>query len=737
MKLSKFISSIKTLSKHLLYLSPLCLILLLFRTEITDFCFKYIGSTFFSQVYSSLNNDILVIITAFISAILCFKNLRHRKMKFNISSFSMSVIITIIYFWYRSFFQEHYTPFYLKSDLYYMDSLWFVSFIYLLLFSFSKISNRKLETNIQTINEYLSSSKVDHAILLEGKWGTGKSYYWKNTLTKRLQDSGYKVIYVSVYGIKDVIDLQQKIEKQIHPFATHPFWNTLSKSFLKIFGLDWNNNDNIAIVNSLNLDCENIVFCFDDIERTSKGELRPILGYINTFIEQGQAHVFLICNEDKISKDEQEVYVAYKEKLVRHTIKFNVNFSETFDNIISNTGNIYLSSENARYLKMIYWEYKCLNLRILEYNKNIIQKMYPLLSEYEEKYSAPIQKYYLFLSAFYSMVYQEFGTKILLKVTDVTSGPQYELDLGVSNSERETPLTEEDIETNKVVNGIKDRIRSCLPQEKWGESKALLEYIKTSSWDPDLLRKEIDIIIKSYLIKNEENALLDILNNPFDTEDQQLQESVDKAIIKIKNGELKFSYYPEFYNRITFLQNNEFITTQYDKTELKKIFLEGIEKVNIQYMEEFDSLMSVLEHENPSKECLDIINILKSKNRAIGLKNKETKTHEILTHPENWGLLYGDSQKRTYIYNNINAREFFLIFVGAANSQKRMWVTHLHKLIENNNIVPEEYPFLREMLTLCEEKYKSTTNSITHRYYKYVVDEINKILPKDIDSTQS
>jgi predicted AAA+ superfamily ATPase len=37
----------------------------------------------------------------------------------------------------------------------------------------------------EVIFDYLSKEDTDYAILINGPWGSGKTYYWKNNLSKK------------------------------------------------------------------------------------------------------------------------------------------------------------------------------------------------------------------------------------------------------------------------------------------------------------------------------------------------------------------------------------------------------------------------------------------------------------------------------------------------------------------------------------------------------------------------
>ena len=62
------------------------------------------------------------------------------------------------------------------------------------------------------VEEYLDKEHTDYAIMIDGEWGAGKSWYWDNVLTEQIKEiptkdntegkpSMYKVAKISLFGI--------------------------------------------------------------------------------------------------------------------------------------------------------------------------------------------------------------------------------------------------------------------------------------------------------------------------------------------------------------------------------------------------------------------------------------------------------------------------------------------------------------------------------------------------------
>ena len=69
----------------------------------------------------------------------------------------------------------------------------------------------------QEILRYIEDSSYDYAVLIDGEWGCGKTYYIKNSLIKDIvshegeKENGRKVKYISLYGCKSVQDIQENL----------------------------------------------------------------------------------------------------------------------------------------------------------------------------------------------------------------------------------------------------------------------------------------------------------------------------------------------------------------------------------------------------------------------------------------------------------------------------------------------------------------------------------------------
>ncbi|WP_018999495.1 P-loop NTPase fold protein [Megamonas rupellensis] len=108
---------------------------------------------------------------------------------------------------------------------------------------------------INIVTDYLLEDRYTQAILIDGKWGTGKTFFVKEKLIPTLKDNTSlkfaKIYYLSLYDIKDLTELTNKIYLALFEnFFKNKFGKNITNK-LNLFskainiGLNALNNSNI------------------------------------------------------------------------------------------------------------------------------------------------------------------------------------------------------------------------------------------------------------------------------------------------------------------------------------------------------------------------------------------------------------------------------------------------------------------------------------------------------------
>lgn len=168
-----------------------------------------------------------------------------------------------------------------------------------------------MQYTINSILNYIKRKETSYAILLNGKWGNGKTFFWKNILKKKIEENGKKTIYVSLYGVSNTEEIDKKIVLDRLRFGKKIAKNKIGGgvtelgkvafSVLKKYDFTGVSNEleNINYKDFFNY--TNTVLCFDDLERVNMS-IEEVLGYINNFVEHDGIKVIIIGNEEEITE---------------------------------------------------------------------------------------------------------------------------------------------------------------------------------------------------------------------------------------------------------------------------------------------------------------------------------------------------------------------------------------------------------------------------------------------------
>lgn len=191
---------------------------------------------------------------------------------------------------------------------------------------------------LQTVLDYVRSPQTDHALLITGPWGCGKTYFWKNVLVPQLESlkspqRPQRILYASLYGVSDVKDIDRSLFVQSYPGINRKGVSRISRivrGFVEALGYV-----DLAKVNLRSLvKAKGAVICFDDLERT-RLSMKEALGYINTFVEHEGAKTVILCNEEAITDEEaRKTYDKMKEKVVGASLPFQPDLDVVFHTLI-------------------------------------------------------------------------------------------------------------------------------------------------------------------------------------------------------------------------------------------------------------------------------------------------------------------------------------------------------------------------------------------------------------------
>ena len=168
-----------------------------------------------------------------------------------------------------------------------------------------------MEDLVESILDYIRSDYTDYAVMINGEWGSGKTYFWNNKIRNKIENmhingKQYTTIYMSLYGISNLEEISKKIfiettqlmDKNLKKFmnshnqTTIPEYAKTGLDMANFFGVT-QNGDRIDYADFFSTDDK--ILCFDDLERANV-DVIDILGYINNFVEHDHIKTIIICN---------------------------------------------------------------------------------------------------------------------------------------------------------------------------------------------------------------------------------------------------------------------------------------------------------------------------------------------------------------------------------------------------------------------------------------------------------
>lgn len=215
--------------------------------------------------------------------------------------------------------------------------------------------------------DYINDDKYNLSILINGEWGSGKTFFIKNFMSGLNKKNVY---YISLYGIATIMQLNVDIYKlaisrtidmklfnKSKPkrlkyliYIKNKILNNSSKIIGVIkFLLDYLglNRDKVKEIIGQKQILNNVILVMDDMERC-KVPMDELLGFISNITENNNIKVILIGNEGELlgespnsemndGASELSLYKKYKEKTIGLTLYYEANLENAYANIVENT----------------------------------------------------------------------------------------------------------------------------------------------------------------------------------------------------------------------------------------------------------------------------------------------------------------------------------------------------------------------------------------------------------------
>ena len=207
-------------------------------------------------------------------------------------------------------------------------------------------------TDIATefLDHYLADeTKSRFAVMVEGPWGAGKTWFVKRYLAARaaarkkadpLNHDGY--VYVSLYGKTSRAEIAAALFTAAHPILAGKWIQGGVGALGRLANMATRGQavkaTDAAALQAAVTELSGKVIVFDDVERCEMPQAE-LFGYINDFVEGQQLKVLLIANEAELNIRYKDHYKDQKEKVVGKTLEVKADAGAAYRALASQLGN--------------------------------------------------------------------------------------------------------------------------------------------------------------------------------------------------------------------------------------------------------------------------------------------------------------------------------------------------------------------------------------------------------------
>ncbi len=516
-----------------------------------------------------------------------------------------------------------------------------------------------MEDLVESILDYVRADYTDYAIMINGEWGSGKTYFWNHKIKNKIESlqlngKKYTTIYMSLYGISNLEDISKKIfieTTQLMDKNLKKYMNSNNQTSIPEYaknGLDManffgvtQNGDKIDYEQFFSTDDK--VLCFDDLERANV-DVIDILGYINNFVEHDHIKTIIICNEKELStklkssnlemktfiatylldkegdlleKDKPMVekirdtieyvfdkandYERIKEKLIGETFEYAPEFSYIINGILmryeKNKDLIRFLRENTNLITSTFNKSGTRNLRILKHSLNDFKRIYEVVSKYYPNTNNRVLQTMLIFTIAISFEIKA-GKVTKDKFANIENNEEYKLLLVSSRTlmdNRQFYIKEFD---NNYYYNFKSDFRFF---------KFIEIYVRTRIFNMKVFKDDMEVIVNT-IDTDKLPAYKRLLTEEYwKISDDQFGKVIEQTLDDVKNGKLRLIDIVKLYAYFSYFVEKGLI--DYDIKTIKSVFFNGmnIASLTSQYCDNVKEELSQIIIDDVNIEMNDIL----------------------------------------------------------------------------------------------------------------------------------
>ena len=501
-----------------------------------------------------------------------------------------------------------------------------------------------MEELVESILDYVRADYTDYAIMINGEWGSGKTYFWNNKVKNKIESINingrqYTTIYMSLYGISNLEDISKKIfieTTQLMDKNMKKYMDTHDKTSIPEYaktGLDMAHFFGVT-QNSDKLDYASFfatndkVLCFDDLERANV-DVIDILGYINNFVEHDHIKTIIICNEKELATklkssnlemktfiatylldkegnlltadkpmvekirekieyvfDKANDYERIKEKLIGETFEYAPRFNYIINGLLmryeSNPDLIRFLREHTGLITNTFVKSGTRNLRILKHALNDFKKIFENVNKFYPNTNLRVLQTMLIFTIAVSFEIKA-GKITKDKFVNISSNEEYKSILVSSRvlmDNRQFYIKEFD---NNYYFNFKSDYRFF---------KFIEMYVRTRIFDMKTFKSNMEVIINTVDTEKLPGYKRLLTEEYWKISDEQFPVIIEEVIENVKAGDLKLIEIVKLFGYYSYFSRRGLI--DYDMQTIKDIFIQGMDIAaeNSEFCEDIDEELS-------------------------------------------------------------------------------------------------------------------------------------------------
>ena len=619
-----------------------------------------------------------------------------------------------------------------------------------------------MEDLVESILDYIRSDYTDYAIMLNGEWGSGKTYFWNNKIKPKIESMAlngkrYTAIYMSLYGISNLEEISKKIfiettqlmDKNLKKFMDAsgvkniPEYAKTGLDMANFFGVT-QNGDRIDYGQFFSTDDK--VLCFDDLERANV-DVIDILGYINNFVEHDHIKTIIICNEKELSTklknsnlemktfiatylldkenklniktdkpmverirdtieyvfDKANDYERIKEKLIGETFEYAPEFNYIINGLLMRYENcpdlIRFLRENTKLIISTFNKSGTRNLRILKHSLTNFKKIFDMVNNYYPNTNHRVLQTMLIFTIAISFEIKA-GKITKDKFVNINDNEEYKAILVSSRVFMDNrQFYIKEFDNNYYYN-FKAEYRFF---------KFIELYVRTRIFDMKVFKQDMEAIINTVDTDKLPGYKRLLTEEYWKIADDQFDGIITEVLDDVKNGRLElinvvklFAYFAHFVRKGLI---------NYDMKTIKSVFLNGmnVSSLTSSYCPNVDEeLASLAIEEDKSEDMEEVLTHFNKINIQLEDKMYKEKAEEIFKYiPMKMEQFYDRFDKECMETPIFKYYDVFQMFQRISCASNEDLVTIKEKLLDRakkyGEKLQDELPNLKKLKQVMDD----------------------------------